>query len=140
MAAAVGAVSVEHGFVDQVELGAEIVDDHQQREAGEPRGIGFPLEPGQLVRHAGRSDQILHHVIEAAAVHLPRVALDALGQAGAGLEAEIEMDEVERAADPGDAGNDVQPTDDEARPLGEHGSTTTIPSLTLICLDQAAAG
>jgi hypothetical protein len=33
-------------------------------------------------------------VIEAAAVHLPGVALDALRQAGAQLEAKIEMDEV----------------------------------------------
>src|SRR5262249_20229188 len=43
---------VEHGFVDEIEFRAEIVDDHQQREAGKPGGIGFPLEPGQLIGHA----------------------------------------------------------------------------------------
>ena len=57
--------------------------------------VGFPLEPGQLIGHACGRDQIFHHVIEAAAVHLPGVTLHAIGQAGAGLETEIEVDEIE---------------------------------------------
>jgi hypothetical protein len=85
---------VEHGPVDQIEFGAEIVDDHQQREAGEPGGIGLPLEPSQFIRHAGRRDEILHHVIEPAAVDLPGIALHALGLIGSRFETEIEMDEI----------------------------------------------
>src|SRR5262249_39605096 len=92
---------------------------HEQREAGEPGGIGFPLEPGELIRHAGRSDEILDHVIEAAAVDLPGVALNALRQTRSRPEAEDGMDERKRAADPSEASDDVQPPDDEARPLGE---------------------
>ena len=85
---------VEHGFVDEIEFRAEIVDDHQQREAGEPGGIGFPLEPGQLIRHASGGDEILHHMVEATAVDLPGVTLDTRRQTRSRLETEIEMDEI----------------------------------------------
>src|SRR3546814_6976577 len=64
--------------------------------------------------------QVLHHVVEAAAVHLPGLAAGAFGQAGALFQAEVEGDEVEGAADPGDAGNDVQPTHRQFRPLPKH--------------------
>ncbi len=112
---------VEHRLVDEIELGSEIVDEDQQCEAGEPGGIGLPFEPGQLVRHPRGRHQVLHHVIETAAVHLPGIALDPLRQSRPALEAEIEVDEVERAADPADAGNDVQPPQDQAQPFGQHG-------------------
>src|SRR5205814_5047187 len=49
------------------------------------------------------------HVVEAAAMHLPGLAVRPFWPAGRRLEAEIEVDEIERAADPGDAGDDVQP-------------------------------
>jgi hypothetical protein len=39
-------------------------------------------------------DQVFHHVIETAAVDLPLVALDAGGQPGARLQAEIEVTEM----------------------------------------------
>ena len=56
---------------------------------------GFPFEPGQAVRHLRRRGQVFHHVIETvAAEDLPLVALDAGGQPGARLQAEIEVDEV----------------------------------------------
>ena len=74
---------VEHRLVDQIELGPEIVDHHQQREAGEPGGIGLPFEPGKLIRHTRRRDEVLHHVIEPAAVDLPGVAVHALRLIGA---------------------------------------------------------
>src|SRR3546814_3903205 len=86
----------------------------------EPGGVGLPLEPGERVRQARRRHQVLHHVVEAAAVHLPGLAAGAFGQAGALFQAEVEGDEVEGAADPGDAGNDVQPTHRQFRPLPKH--------------------
>jgi xanthine/CO dehydrogenase XdhC/CoxF family maturation factor len=58
---------------------------------------GFPFEPGQAVRHLRRRDQVFHHVIETVAADLPLVALDAGGQPGARLQAEIEVDEVKRS-------------------------------------------
>src|SRR5262249_36833809 len=103
-----------------IEFRAEIVDDHQQREAGEPGGIGSPLEPGELIRHAGGSDEILHHMVEATAVDLPGITLDPRRQTRTRLETEIAMDEIKRTADPSDASDDVQPPHDEARPFGEH--------------------
>src|SRR3546814_6456422 len=72
--------------------------------------------------------QVLHHVVEAAAVHLPGLAAGAFGQAGALFQAEVEGDEVEGAADPGDAGNDVQPTHRQFRPLPKHPQNDPRPS------------
>src|SRR3546814_10888675 len=72
-------------------------------------------------KESGRH-QVLHHVVEAAAVHLPGLAAGAFGQAGALFQAEVEGDEVEGAADPGDAGNDVQPTHRQFRRSEEHTS------------------
>ena len=48
---------------------------------------------------------------------LPGLAAGPLGQARPLLQAGIEVDEVERAADPGDAGDDVQPAHGHAQPF-----------------------
>src|SRR3546814_14333798 len=68
--------------LDHEELGLQIVDQHQQAHAGQPGGVGLPLEPGELVRQPRRRDQVLHHVVEAAAVHLPGLAAGTLRQPG----------------------------------------------------------
>ena len=73
-----------------------------------------------MVGQARRRHEIFHHVIEAAAVHLPGLALDPIGQAVARLEAQIEMDEIERATDPADRRNDVNPAQNRANRLGDH--------------------
>ena len=111
---------IHHVLVDQIEVGAEIINQHQQCEAREPGRVGFPLEPGQLVGHAGGGDQILHHVVEAAAMDLPGLALDSRGQGQVRFQAQVKVDEVERAADPGDAGNHMEPAKHDAQPFGEH--------------------
>ena len=116
---------IEHRLVDQEQIRAEIIDQHQKREARQPGRIGFPFEPGQAVRHLRRRDHVLHHVIEAAAVNLPLVTLDAGRQPGARLEAEVKVDEVKRAADPRDAGNNMQPAQDGAYGLSEYSSTVS---------------
>src|SRR4051812_17247829 len=48
---------------------------------------------------------------------LPALALHAVRQIAPGLEAEVEGDEIERAADPGDRGHHVQPAQQQARPF-----------------------
>jgi hypothetical protein len=67
-------------------------------------------------------------VVEAAAVDLPRLAIDAIGQSLARLQTEIEVDEIERAADPADGRDHVEPAKDQAGPFGEdriqHGAIT----------------
>jgi hypothetical protein len=55
-----------------------------------------------------------------AAEDLPLVALDAGGQPGARLQAEIEVDEVKRTSDPRDAGNNMQPAQNGAHGFGEN--------------------
>ena len=114
-----GARDVEHVAVDQEEVGAGIVDDAQQREAGQPGGVGFPFEPGQMLRHLGRRHQVFLDVVEAAAMHLPFLAERAGGQARPLPQPEIERDEIEGRADPGDAGDDVQPAHGKAQPVPE---------------------
>ena len=62
------------------------------------------------VRSSGssaRRDQVLLHAVEAAAVHLPGLAADARRQAARSAQAGVQMDEVERRADPGDAGDQM---------------------------------
>jgi len=118
---------IEHRFVNQKKLRPEVVDDDEQGKAGEPGGIGLPFEPGQLIGHAGGGYQIFYHVIEAAAVYLPGIALYARGQPGSRLEAQIEMDEIERAADPGDARDDMQPPHDQVQPLRQRGVHVGFP-------------
>ena len=55
-----------------------------------------------------RRDLVLLRVVEAAAVDAPVLAGDALLRLLGRREAEVEPDEVERRADPGDPGDDVQ--------------------------------
>src|SRR2546425_9229799 len=46
---------------------AEVVDEHAQRDAGDPRQHRFPFEPVQHRRHFPRSRAALLHLVEASA-------------------------------------------------------------------------
>jgi hypothetical protein len=91
--------------------------NNHEGEAGQPGCVRFPFEPGQFVGHRCRRDQVFHSPVKAAAVDLPRVTLDALRQIASGLLAEVEVNEIERTADPSDCGYHVQPTQDQACPF-----------------------
>ena len=110
---------VHHRFVDQEQVGIEVIDHDDEGEAGQPGGIGFPIEPGELVGHLGRRHQVFEDVVEAAAVDLPGFAMDPLGQFLARFQAEIEVDEIERAADPTHGRDHVEPAEDQAGPFGD---------------------
>jgi hypothetical protein len=74
----------------------------------------------RLGQHA-RSDQVLLDVVEAAAVDLPRFATDArvdISLVRGRPQVVVERDEVEGRADPDDAGDDVQPAEEEVQPVG----------------------
>jgi hypothetical protein len=78
----------------------------------------------QPLGQSRRRDDVLLRVIEAAAVHRPELAIDALGdeiRIGRLLEAAVEEDEVERRADPGDRGDDVRPAQQQVRPVEQVG-------------------
>ena len=95
------------------------VDDDEEREPGEPGGVGLPLEPVEPVRQALGRDAELLDPVEAAAVDLPDLAADTscgVRRVGGRLEVIVERNEVERRADPGDPGHDVQPAEDEVAP------------------------
>ena len=49
-------------------------------------------------------------------MHLPRFAISVLGQALALLQAVVEMNEVERGADPADGGDEMQPAQERFTP------------------------
>ena len=111
---------VGDGRVDQPCLGVRPVEEDEQREAGEPRRVGLPLEPVQRLREDARGDLVLLRVVEAAAVHAPVLAGDALvevGALGGRRQSEVEADEVERRADPRDPGDHVQEAEDEVGDL-----------------------
>ena len=95
-----------HRGIDQRHLGAVVVDQAEQQEAGDQGRVGLPHEPVQLGRQRlGRELELLGDV-EAAAMHRPDLAADALGGVGRverRLQVVVEPDEVERGADPGDA-------------------------------------
>jgi hypothetical protein len=74
----------------------------------------------QRLGEYARRDQVLPDVVEAAAVDLPRFAADARVDIPLGLgrpQVVVERDEVEGRADPDDAGNDVQPAEEEVQPI-----------------------
>ena len=108
--------------IDQRHLGAPVVDEAQQEEAGDQRGVGFPLEPVQLGRQLlGRQRELLGGV-EAAAMHRPDLAADALGGVGRierRVQVVVQPDEVERGADPGDAHDHMGPAQNEIEPVGQ---------------------
>ena len=106
--------------VDQPRIGVGPVEEDEQREAAEPRRVGLPLEPVQRLGQDARRDAVLLRVVEAAAVDTPVLARDALVEIralGRRREPEIQPDEVERGADPGDPGDHVEEAKDEVGDL-----------------------
>jgi len=74
----------------------------------------------QVLGQLGRRDSELDRVVEAAAVHGPELAAHALlfqvlvfGR----REAAVQKDEVERRANPGDGGDDVDPAQQQVGPV-----------------------
>ena len=104
--------------IDSVEIGVKVIDPDDEEEAADPGGIALPLEPGQFLRQFGRRNKVLAHVVEPAAMNLPCLAADAFRKAVPLLQAEIQVNEVEGRADPGDGGDHVGPADDLADPFG----------------------
>src|SRR5713101_1283750 len=87
---------------------AEVVDEPEEREPGQPGGQRLPAEPVQPLGRGG----LLAHRIEGAAVH-DRDPRDLLAEASA------DPGEVVGGADPEDAGEDVRPAEREIEPLEE---------------------
>jgi hypothetical protein len=109
-----------HARVDQHLAGVGQVERDEQRHAAHPGPVALPIEPVQVLWQVGRRHQVLLRVVEPPAVHGPQLAIDSLGLqlGGAGLdEVVVQPDEVERRADPGDDGDDVQPTQQQVGPV-----------------------
>ena len=120
-----GLAERHHRRIDQGDLGTVVIDQAQQEEARDQGGVGFPLEPVQLGRELlGRQRELLRRV-EAAAMHRPHLAADALGGVGRverRLQVVVQPDEIEGGADPGDAHDHMGPAQNDVQPLGEKGS------------------
>ena len=61
--------------IDHIQPGTGVIDDGQQSETRQPGGVGLPFEPGQFIRHPRRRDKIFDHVVKAATMHLPCLAM-----------------------------------------------------------------
>ena len=103
------------GRVDQVKLRPHPVDEDQHRRTGQPCRIAFPLEPCQVFGHRLGRDEVLANVVEAAAMHLPFLAIGGAGNVA--VEAEVERDEIEARPDPRDRGDHVHPANREFHPV-----------------------
>ncbi len=107
--------------VDQEAACVPQVQHREQREARHERPVTLPVEPVQVaLGHRVRADEVLLRVVEAAAVHGPQLAVDALGLQGLVLgrhQAHVEHHEVERRADPGDGHDHVQPAQQQVGPI-----------------------
>ena len=121
-------LDVQHRGIDHPGAGVEVELDDQQQEAGEPGQVGFPLEPDQVAGQLLRRHGELLDVVEAAAVDLPRGALHALLHLLALLQRDVEGDEIERGADPADAGDHVRPADQEVEPVEGEGGQARVSS------------
>ena len=67
-----------HIGIDQIGVGLQIVEHDEQQEARDPGEIGLPLEPDQVLGQRLGCGEIFPHMVEAAAMHLPGLARDAL--------------------------------------------------------------
>ena len=119
------------GF-DEIHAVARVVHDAEQEEAGEPGGVGLPLEPVKDRRHfAGGEDAALDHLVEPAAVHQPQLARHgARARPRRGEQAAVHPHEQERIANPQDGGDDVNPAQREMKPVegqGRHGGAAAPP-------------
>ena len=115
-----------------------VVHDDEQREPRHPRPVRLPLEPVQRLGKRRRRDAELLRVIEAAAVDRPQLAAHACVGVLLALrrqQAVVEQDEVERRADPGDAGDEVDPADQELQPVAGVGFHRTLAS----CRDRSSS-
>ena len=108
-----------HRGVDQVELGVDVVHEHEQREARNPGPVRLPLEPVQCRRQLRRPELVLLGAVEAAAVDRPELAGEP--RVPGRLETIVEPDEIERGADPGDADDDMRPAQQQVQPVEEIG-------------------
>ena len=104
----------------QIQVRMEVIHQHQQDEAKDPGGVGFPFEPCQVRRQEFRCDDVFLDLVEAAAVHLPGFAADAAVEPLVGPQAGVQRNEVERGPDPGDAGDDMGPAHHHRDPVEHH--------------------
>ncbi len=105
--------------IDQVRRGVRVVDDDEQPEARQPGRVRLPLEPMQRLRQLLGRDAVLLDPVEAAAVHLPRLAADpTLGVVGIlrRRKVVVERDEVEGRTDPRHRGDHMQPPEQQVAP------------------------
>ncbi len=104
---------VRDRLIDHHRRGVEVVDDEQQREAGDPGGVCLPFEPVQVRRQFGRRHQVFLRVVKTATMHGPQLAGHALpGQVRTRLRrtnAVIQPNKVEGCADPRDPRDQMQP-------------------------------
>ena len=80
---------------DQVDLGPRPVDHHQQCRPRQPGRITLPFEPGQMLGHPRRRHEVFADMVKPATMHLPFLALRALGQVIRLPQPQIERDEIE---------------------------------------------
>ena len=100
-------LKIEYFGIDHIKSRLRVIDDGKQCKARQEGGISFPFEPCQFVRHARWRHQIFHHIVEPAPMHLPDLTMRLFGQCLAGLQAQIQRDEVEGRANPGNSSNDM---------------------------------
>ena len=90
------------------------------RKAAEPGAVALPVKPVQLVGQFRRRDIELDRVIETAAMHGPQFTGHALLLQVFILcrrQAAVQKDKVKGRADPGDGRDDVNPAQQQIRPV-----------------------
>ena len=113
-----------HARVDEKHGRAEQVEHREQRKAGQPGGIAFPHRPMQMVGQMGRRDRVFLRVVEAAAVHGPEFAGHTFftqGRIDGRAQGIVEPDEIEGRSDPGDAGDQMRPAQQQIDPVEQVG-------------------
>ncbi|MNQ49346.1 hypothetical protein D3C85_632560 [compost metagenome] len=104
--------------LDQVQARVEVVDHQHQGNTRQPGEIGLPFEPMQVVRHFWRGQFVLLQVVDAATMDRPQIAGQAVARVDP-VEVVFQPDEIEGCADPGDAGDHMDPADAQVQPLGQ---------------------
>src|SRR3990167_9309194 len=104
--------------LDQVQTRVEVVDHQHQRHARQPGGIGLPFEPMQVLRHFRRGQFVFFQVVDTATVNRPEVTRQTFAGIAA-VKVVFQPDEIEGCADPGDAGDHMDPANAQVQPLSK---------------------
>src|SRR4051812_13716673 len=97
-------------LVNEINTAGEIINDGEQNKSAEPSEGGFPFKPVKSFGNKSGSHLLFFNVIKMPSVNHVQLAINTRLRICLRFKRGIEPHEVERITDPGNAGDEVDPT------------------------------